>query len=351
MPLERNLWFNLESVHEIEFSAFEDAFGTGVLTEETYRVYRNSIINLYKSKTDQYLSVTACRRSVSLDICLVTKIHNFLEYWGLINFGVSDFRICDKTLTPVPTNSAPTKSDKQCKLCRLSIRYFDRFSISESGDLLCTSCHEKLPDNEKASFARSLNEPQPYSLSEIEKLYDAIEKHGGDWTLIGAELDMTPEDALLRFLSASTSESYSDVLDLNGNAFQTMDIISQNIVNLIGSTCSSSLAATISRLKESKNNTVNEFGTKLAASLLSHELENLQHLSTKLVDCSLKRINLKIRYLEDLESSLLREKGIIERHRLQVFMERYNLKKSVIGAEPQPKSKDTQATRMDFQQI
>ena len=38
------------------------------------------------------LSILACRRHLSGDVCAIMRVHAFLEQWGLINFNVDPFK-------------------------------------------------------------------------------------------------------------------------------------------------------------------------------------------------------------------------------------------------------------------
>lgn len=46
------------------------------------------MINTYRLNPDEYLTVTACRRNLTGDVCAIIRVHAFLEQWGLINHQV-----------------------------------------------------------------------------------------------------------------------------------------------------------------------------------------------------------------------------------------------------------------------
>jgi SWI/SNF related-matrix-associated actin-dependent regulator of chromatin subfamily C len=46
------------------------------------------MIDTYRLNPTQYLTATACRRSLAGDVCAIIRVHAFLEQWGLINFQV-----------------------------------------------------------------------------------------------------------------------------------------------------------------------------------------------------------------------------------------------------------------------
>lgn len=53
-----------------------------------YVAYRNFMIDTYRLNPRDYLTSTACRRNLAGDICAITRVHAFLEQWGLINYQV-----------------------------------------------------------------------------------------------------------------------------------------------------------------------------------------------------------------------------------------------------------------------
>jgi len=53
-----------------------------------YKDYRDFMITTYRQNPMQYLTQTACRRSLAGDVCAIIRVHSFLEHWGLINYQV-----------------------------------------------------------------------------------------------------------------------------------------------------------------------------------------------------------------------------------------------------------------------
>ena len=54
---------------------------------------RNFMIDCYRQNPMEYLSATACRRTLAGDACGILRVHAFLEQWGLINFQVDPANI------------------------------------------------------------------------------------------------------------------------------------------------------------------------------------------------------------------------------------------------------------------
>uniref|UniRef100_A0A667Y332 SWI/SNF related BAF chromatin remodeling complex subunit C1b n=1 Tax=Myripristis murdjan TaxID=586833 RepID=A0A667Y332_9TELE len=55
---------------------------------EIYLAYRNFMIDTYRLNPQEYLSSTSCRRNLTGDVCAVMRVHALLEQWGLVNYQV-----------------------------------------------------------------------------------------------------------------------------------------------------------------------------------------------------------------------------------------------------------------------
>ncbi|KAI8848899.1 SWIRM domain-containing protein, partial [Chytridium lagenaria] len=83
-------WFSLSSIHDIERRGLPEFFNNRNKSKspETYIEYRNFMVNTYRLNPGEYLTVTACRRNLTGDVCSIIRVHAFLEQWGLINYQV-----------------------------------------------------------------------------------------------------------------------------------------------------------------------------------------------------------------------------------------------------------------------
>ncbi|KAI8372702.1 SWIRM domain-containing protein [Radiomyces spectabilis] len=83
-------WFEMEKVHSIEKQALPEFFNhrNRSKTPAVYKDYRDFMINTYRLNPLEYLTVTACRRNMTGDVCAIIRIHAFLEQWGLINYQI-----------------------------------------------------------------------------------------------------------------------------------------------------------------------------------------------------------------------------------------------------------------------
>lgn len=83
-------WFEFSEVHEIEKRSIPDFFddSSRFKTPKAYKDARNFMINTYRLSPYEYLTMTAVRRNIAMDVASIVKIHAFLEKWGLINYQI-----------------------------------------------------------------------------------------------------------------------------------------------------------------------------------------------------------------------------------------------------------------------
>jgi hypothetical protein len=56
--------------------------------ESSYLQLRNAMLQLYLQRPQQYLSATDCRRKLTGDVARITRLHEFLDAFGAINYAV-----------------------------------------------------------------------------------------------------------------------------------------------------------------------------------------------------------------------------------------------------------------------
>jgi SWI/SNF related-matrix-associated actin-dependent regulator of chromatin subfamily C len=83
-------WFDMSTIHDVERRAIPEFFSSRnrSKTPSIYKEYRDFMINTYRLRPQEYLTVTACRRNLAGDVCSIMRVHAFLEQWGLINYQV-----------------------------------------------------------------------------------------------------------------------------------------------------------------------------------------------------------------------------------------------------------------------
>jgi hypothetical protein len=80
----------MSKIHPVERRALPEFFNSRnrSKTPAIYKDYRDFMINTYRLRPTEYLTVTACRRNLAGDVCAIMRVHAFLEQWGLINYQV-----------------------------------------------------------------------------------------------------------------------------------------------------------------------------------------------------------------------------------------------------------------------
>ncbi|KAI0252518.1 SWIRM domain-containing protein [Lactifluus subvellereus] len=83
-------WFDMSKIHPVERRALPEFFNSRnrSKTPSIYKDYRDFMINAYRLRPTEYLTVTACRRNLAGDVCAIMRVHAFLEQWGLINYQI-----------------------------------------------------------------------------------------------------------------------------------------------------------------------------------------------------------------------------------------------------------------------
>lgn len=84
-------WFDMSKIHPVERRALPEFFNSRnrSKTPAIYKDYRDFMINTYRLRPTEYLTVTACRRNLAGDVCAIMRVHAFLEQWGLVNYQAS----------------------------------------------------------------------------------------------------------------------------------------------------------------------------------------------------------------------------------------------------------------------
>ncbi|KAF9444677.1 SWIRM-domain-containing protein [Macrolepiota fuliginosa MF-IS2] len=83
-------WFDMSKIHPVERRALPEFFNSRnrSKTPSIYKDYRDFMVNTYRLRPIEYLTVTACRRNLAGDVCAIMRVHAFLEQWGLINYQI-----------------------------------------------------------------------------------------------------------------------------------------------------------------------------------------------------------------------------------------------------------------------
>lgn len=339
-------WYRPDSVHQIEKDAFRELFtDSGLPVNQKYVELREYLINNYRQKPDAYLSVTTCRRNVSFDLPTLIKVHGFLEQWGLINNNTNSNFFANQDLLSKGFEKSFENGvlGSKCVNCSTSTSLIHASSVTTNEVfILCSECY-KLPDiqkklclrTEEAFYEDAPHFPSGWLEKNIEGLLSAVEQYGDDWNAVSASVGRSREDCLCCFLclTVKTSKLVSASHPELGYPFQFHDSVLLMAAELLSNNLDAFASSKIElkSLKSSNQSfpsSIFEFFKTSAKDTLDAERSKLVILHDQVVQAQLKKVSLKLKYLEELESTISNERKQIERDRLHLFMERYNLKKA-----------------------
>lgn len=429
-------WFSLEDVHEIEKRALPEFFPPitdGDLNPskngQVYKEFRNFMINTYRARPKEYLSLTICRRYLSGDVGAIVRIHAFLEQWGLINLQVEAAGAVSTALSSATSTSlstqvelpklmslqtvAATQNDPSvpskpttivaCFSCKAecSQLYFVANSSSASGSsapplVVCSECWGEgrypmeftLADFVKVQMSAAQGSSgSEWSETESSDLLNALEEQRDaeyiDWTLVSVRTGRPKEQCLAHFLSlpildglrqedGKTETGFSDQLPIRSFPLGSVENPVMSCVAFLASTVHPQVAAAAAnaaigeivkrrKIENVDSNLKNDLpadyqkstftftqsmkkehleaiaATSLgcaaarAAVLAEQQEKQIERSRDALVELHLQKVRLKLAFFEQLERSLEDEKRDLEQQRLQLFMERFNLRKMMMS--------------------
>jgi SWI/SNF related-matrix-associated actin-dependent regulator of chromatin subfamily C len=72
-----------------EFFEGEAAAASGSRGPDAYKYYRDTLVKRFRARPARRLTLTEARRGLIGDVGSVRRVFDFLEEWGLINYGTS----------------------------------------------------------------------------------------------------------------------------------------------------------------------------------------------------------------------------------------------------------------------
>uniref|UniRef100_A0A674DGR2 SWI/SNF related BAF chromatin remodeling complex subunit C1b n=1 Tax=Salmo trutta TaxID=8032 RepID=A0A674DGR2_SALTR len=185
---------------------------------EIYLAYRNFMIDSYRLNPQEYLSSTSCRRNLTGDVCAVMRVHALLEQWGLVNYQV-DAESRPLPMGPPPTPHFNTLADTPSGLAPLQHRplqvsssqqmlFFPERSVEKPSDSqnfgLRTDLYaRKHPKSKGASSGRDWTEQETLLLLE------ALEVYRDDWNKVSEHVgSRTQDECILHFLRLPIEDPY-----------------------------------------------------------------------------------------------------------------------------------------------
>lgn len=364
----------------------EQSTGKNRNLEKVYIEARDFMVQTYRMRPQDYLTLTMCRRHLTGDVGSLVRIHSFLEQWGLIN------KDCPAEITrarrPVILPSAPLFSASETSAIPAVSRAAAVATRSTNAlDRYLSTIKSVPPTPAEAHIRPDLNSTFEWDESKTLHLLEVIENCTidtvVDWDSVSLKVGTSKEDCIMRFLQLPTLEILNDeklislvekiepeAIPFHGLSNPVMSTLAflASVVHprVAASAAQAALAshpildseAKIFEKTESESDKVdrslfnneNISGDKdnslqkiaatslacaavRAAELSQEESRRAALLRDTLVDLHLQKLRLKVSMFEELEKSLEEDKRELEQQRLALFFDRFNLRKQMMAVE------------------
>jgi SWI/SNF related-matrix-associated actin-dependent regulator of chromatin subfamily C len=119
-------WFSYDSTHDTERRLLPDFFegeasaASGSRGPDAYKYYRNTLVRRFRSGPGRRLTLTEARRGLVGDVGSIRRVFDFLEEWGLINYGAllpGSKQAKEKREEAAPQTGFPAGATAPKKLC------------------------------------------------------------------------------------------------------------------------------------------------------------------------------------------------------------------------------------------
>lgn len=392
-------WFDYNSINIIERRALPEFFSNRnkSKTPEVYIAYRNFIIDTYRLNPMEYLSVTACRRNLTGDVCAIMRVHAFLEQWGLINYQVepdirptpmgppstNHFHVFSDTpsgIKPAPPIGQSIKQNGRPNNEPRSSEVFD----SKKREALNSVDEEDAHKDLSKSFGLRLEDyvfhnkmfqmrgaatiSREWDETETMALLEGIELYKDDWNKVCEHVgSRTQDECILHFLrlpiedpfleedetttQSSGADTYKPIpFSKSGNPIMSTVAFLASVVDpRIAAAAAKAALTEFSRLATGEDGAkqekpINEQNLSTAAAcalgaaavkarhLAAIEERKIKSLVSVLIDTQLKKLDIKMRHYEELESFVDKERDIIENQRQQLLKERQEFQMEQVKA-------------------
>ena len=385
-------WFDYHAIHVIERRALPEFFSktNKSKTPESYLAYRNFIIDTYRLNPMEYLSVTACRRNLTGDVCAIMRVHAFLEQWGLINYQAepelrptpmgpppaNNFHL----LTETPSGVKPLGADGKAQNGKPSEPASLQMFNSKNREVDTGEDEDEAAKNKNKTFGLRLEDYAIHNLNfqnrgaatvsrewdetETLSLLEAVELYKDDWNKVCEHVgSRTQDECILHFLRLPIEDPFlvedetsAPAVDYQPTPFSKSGNPIMSTVAFLASVVDPKVAAAAARaaLREfskladegdgSKEKPLNEQNLSTAAAcalgaaavkakyLATIEERKIKSLVSVLIDTQLKKLDIKMKHYEELESIIEKERDLIENQRLQLIKERQEFQTEQVRA-------------------
>lgn len=288
-------WFNPDGVSAVEIRYLPHILcpsrGQPSQAAAGYAQIRSFIIALYQQSPQHYLSATECRRKIAADVGKIISIHEFLDAFAIINYGV---RI-DCRPPPVSFSS---------RLC-----------------------------------SQRVEEQRDWSAAQDAALRAAVTEHGADWTAVATavrleqragDAELTAADCVARFVTLPAESLLShdaDSCSVEACRWPSASRETARCVQLLGTELSGCLirqAAATVQAQRPEDPSLQQAGAQLclqwAASLVSG-----RRLTEDYVAMRLEALEEKARLLTDVDRQIEIEVNLLAADRRSVQIQKAQL--------------------------
>ncbi|KAL5211265.1 hypothetical protein ABZP36_022112 [Zizania latifolia] len=220
-------WFSYDTIHETErrlmpeFFEGEAAAASGSRGPDAYKYYRDNLVRSFRARPGRRLTLTEARRGLVGDVGSVRRVFDFLEEWGLINYGASPSGAKqgrDKREEAAASQSSlpvgATMPRKLCTGCR-TVCGLAYFSCEKADISLCARCYVRAnyrPGLTATDFKRiEITEDAKSDWTDKETLHllEAVLHYGEDWKKVSEHVGSRSEkDCIARFTRLPFGEQF-----------------------------------------------------------------------------------------------------------------------------------------------
>uniref|UniRef100_A0A8B9LWJ7 SWI/SNF related, matrix associated, actin dependent regulator of chromatin, subfamily c, member 2 n=1 Tax=Astyanax mexicanus TaxID=7994 RepID=A0A8B9LWJ7_ASTMX len=338
-------WFDYNSVHAIERRALPEFFNgkNKSKTPEIYLAYRNFMIDTYRLNPQEYLTSTACRRNLAGDVCAIMRVHAFLEQWGLINYQV-DSESRPTPMGPPPTSHFHVLADTPSSLVPLQpktpssqqmLSFPDKVKDKPT-DLQNFGLRTDMYSKKSGSGKNAASATREWTEQETLLLLEGLEMYKDDWNKVSEHVgSRTQDECILHFLRLPIEDPYLE------DSSSTLGPLAYQPVPF--SQAGNPVMSTVAFLASVVDPRVASAAAK--SHLAAVEERKIKSLVALLVETQMKKLEIKLRHFEELETIMDREREALEYQRQQLLADRQSFHME------QLKYAEMRARQQHFQQI
>ena len=339
-------WYRDEAVSSIERHSLPEFFdgSSQTKTPETFLHMRNLIVSLFREQPGLHLSVTECRRHLAADVGSVMRLHQFLEHWGLINYNASSnvavasasrsgvvldgpsaasVRAAAASARPATGTSLPLRAsmasgggDWTPQQTMALLDALEQLGDGSSWDEVATAVGRPIEDCIGHFLALPIEEP--YALEALPpptaaplRAAEAARAAAADPAVSVAAAASDPTLCQLALLAAAVGAVAEPAAPRGEAGRAAVD-------------ATATVDATVTSLRAAARAALLSVQSR-AAQLEQEESGQMVSLLATAVDTQLRRMEIKLVQLDEMQSLLQREREQLDRMRHQVYADRISL--------------------------